>query len=95
MEVRRHSCLEVLRLPYIDDGLVIVVKLITSRLVWQSADNALQILKPLLVFFLRPLVPSLLFLYIKGMRVVLFHVKRVTCLLCHTLHGVVFSSLEH
>ena len=33
VEVRRYSCLEVLRLPHIDDGLAIVIELVTTRLV--------------------------------------------------------------
>ena len=51
MEVRRHPRLEVLRLPHINDNLVIVIKLIAPRFVRQSADNAFEELKSLEAFY--------------------------------------------
>ena len=41
VEVRRDPRLEVLRLTYIDNGVVLIVELVAAGLVRQSSDNAL------------------------------------------------------
>ena len=50
MEVRRDPRLKALRLTYINNGMRLVIELVTARFVRQATNNPFQMLQPLLVF---------------------------------------------
>ena len=50
MEITRHTVLQTLCLTHIDDGMRLVIELVTARFVRQASYNSFQMLQPLLVF---------------------------------------------